>query len=74
MSDRVVRDELLTSERYWRCSPEARRGAKSERTRVQSVVVKPSKRTMMRVTVPGGHWTVSFQPSSLGSGGTGSPR
>lgn len=24
MPDRVVRDELLTSERYWRCSPEAR--------------------------------------------------
>ena len=24
MSDRIVRDELLTSERYWRCSPEAR--------------------------------------------------
>ena len=25
----------------------------------------------MRVMVPGGHWTVSFQPSSLGSGGDG---
>ena len=24
----------------------------------------------MRVTVPAGHWTVSFQPSSLGAGGT----
>jgi hypothetical protein len=24
MPDRLVRDELLTSERYWRCSPEAR--------------------------------------------------
>lgn len=24
MPDRVIRDELLTSERYWRCSPEAR--------------------------------------------------
>lgn len=24
MSDRIVRDELLTSERYWGCSPEAR--------------------------------------------------
>ena len=24
MADRIVRDELLTSERYWRCAPEAR--------------------------------------------------
>ncbi len=24
MSDRIIRDELLTSERYWACSPEAR--------------------------------------------------